>query len=122
MKAILLFLAALALLPGCSHLPEPSTVLRDVDSVGRGVAHVLGWCESAGGDATRIAAAAEAARHGDYPTALEQAKAVVSELRAGGTVVPDETATLLELAEQVLAARAVEQGMRAVSTSKAGAS
>jgi hypothetical protein len=87
-------------------------VLSTIDAVGKGVAHVLGWCEENGAD---VEAARKAAADRDYVKAIELAKLVVAGLREAGQPIPEDTEVLLRLAEGAAAAEAIQSGMRALS-------
>ena len=101
-------------LAGCSGA-QIAAALKAADAVGRGIANVAGWCEENGAKPADVVATVESAKKGDYQQALDLAARMVSELKRSGVKVPDETATMLELAQQAYAAKALEQGLRALS-------
>lgn len=101
---------------GCAELPP---ILSTADAVGRGVAHVFGWCRDNHADPALLAQALESARAGDYAAGLEVLAKAIEALKAAGVTPPPETATILDLAREAAAARAIEQGMRALSAPKA---
>lgn len=114
---LLIFLVALV--PACSARLNGVPVLSTIDAVGRGVSHVLGWCEERGIDPGTVQTAKQAVVDRDYGTALEIAKTLVQKSRAAGDPIPEQTEVLLRLAEGALAAQAVQDGMRALSSAPA---
>lgn len=101
-------------LVGCSGTQLASTI-QTADALGRGVAHVLGWCEQNGATPSDLIAAVEDARKGDYGEALRLAALMVEQAKQAGHEPPSETATVLALAQELEAARAVEQAARALA-------
>ena len=103
----------LIFLAGCSA-SELASNIKTADAIGRGVAHVIGWAEQNGATPADVVAAVTKAKEGDYAEALRLAALMVAEAKRQGHEPPDETATMLALAQELQAARAVEQGMRAL--------
>ena len=114
-----ILLGVVLALGACSTLRSGVPVLSTIDAVGRGVSQVLGWCEERGIDPVAVAAAKQAVVDRDYGTALELAKALVQKSRSAGDPIPEETEVVLRLTEGALAAQAVQEGMRALSTTPA---
>lgn len=113
---VLLLCAAVLIASGpqaCT--PQQVATLTAVDAVGRGLAHALGYCADAGADRVKLDQAVTEAKRSNYAPAVVLARQMVAELEAAGKQTPEEVATTLDLLEEVIAARAVEQGMRALS-------
>lgn len=111
MRAIILC----ACLLGCSHLSGVAAALQTADTVGRGVARVLNWCEENGARPEDIVNAAEKVKEGDNSEALRLAFLMVKGLRARGVEMPEDQAAILQLAEELQAAQAIEQAARALA-------
>lgn len=105
---------AVFLLAGCSVL-KGVPALSALDAIGRGVAHVVGWCEDRGIQPATVETARQAIADRDYPTALDLATRLVAAARAKGDPIPEEVEVTLRLAEGALAAQAIQDGMRALS-------
>lgn len=108
----------LIFLVGCSSLPSIADGIKTADSVGRGVARVLSWCEQNGATPGDVLKAVENVRRGDYEEALRLAFLIVQELRRQGVEVPSDQAAILQLASELQAARAIEQAARALAGRK----
>jgi hypothetical protein len=102
----------LVFLAGCSSHPGLVSTLKAADSVGRGLARVLGYCESNGAD---ISSAVARANEGDLGGAMAIAQRLVAELRSKGVETPEDTKAILKLAQELYAAKAVEQAARALA-------
>lgn len=100
---------------GCVSASQLASTIATADTVGRGVANVLGWCEAHDANPQDVQKAVEAAKAGDYAEALRLARLMVDAAKASGATVPAETASILDLAQEVIAARAVEQAARALA-------
>lgn len=112
----LALLVPLALGPGvaaCSTLKDAVPALTQADAVGRGVAHVLGWCDAQEPDA--VTAAKIAAARGDYAQALQIAEGIVTRSREAGVEVPESVEVTLRLAEGAVGAEAVQNAARALA-------
>lgn len=112
------YLACLAviclLLPACGSLPGVPA-LTALDAIGRGVAHVVGWCSDRGIEPATVDSARQAIADKDYAAALDLAVRLVTAARAKGDPIPEDVEVTLRLAEGALAAQAVQDGMRALS-------
>lgn len=95
--------------PACSGGSVPA-ILTAADAIDRGAAQVLGWCEANGASPTDVAQAAAAAEKGDMAGAFTILDRLVAERGA-----PQDVRDLLVLAEGAYAAKAVQDGMRALS-------
>lgn len=115
--AVLLMVALAAPMTACTPAQRSGVpVLSTVDAVGRGLSHVLGWCEENGADESRLAKAERATENRDYLAAIALASEMVRDARKEGAAVPEDVEVTLRLAEGLMAAHAIEQGMRALST------
>lgn len=99
----------------CSSVPSIMSAVQTADTVGRGVCRVLGWAEQNGATPGDVMKAAENVRRGDYDEALRMAFLMVKELRRQGIEVPPDQAAILQLSEELQAARAIEQAARALA-------
>lgn len=103
----------LVFLLGCSTASLLSG-LKTADTIGRGVAQVLGWCESNGASPVDVLAAVEKVRAGDSAEALRLTALMVNELRKQGAIPPESTAAVMQLAVELQAAKSFEQFARAM--------
>lgn len=113
MKRALLLLALA--LPACGSAATGVGVLSAVDAIGRGVAHVAGWCDERGIEPETVRTVYKAIDERDWRLALTEATRLVSAARARGDQVPEDVEVTLRLAEGAVAAQAIQDGMRAVS-------
>ncbi len=102
----------------CSSLAPGIPVLSTVDAIGRGVAHVVGWCEERGVEPATVASAKQAVADRDYRLALDLISRAVTASRKAGDPIPEDVEVTLRLAEGALAAQAIQDGMRALSGAK----
>lgn len=116
----LILLAALASLSGCAALKTGVPMLSQADAIGRGLAHVVGWCDDRGIQPSTVAMAKQAIDERDYALAFELATRIVTASRAAGDPIPEQVEVTLRLAEGALAAQAIQDAARALS-SDAGA-
>lgn len=86
-----------------------------MDAIGRGVAHVAGWCDERGIEPETVRTVYKAIDEKDWRLALAETSRMVSAARARGDQVPEEVEVTLRLAEGAIAAQAIQDGMRAVS-------
>jgi hypothetical protein len=106
------------LLTGCGAASTIASGIRTANTVGRGLAPVLGWCEENGGAVDRIRGAADAIQRNDLGQALDLTSSVVRDLKRLGVPVPEDKAALLQLATELYAAQAIEQAARALAGRK----
>lgn len=93
-----------------------SAVLTTAEAFVTGIMHVLDWLKTRGVDPQTVKDAYAAAQDKDYGMAVAIASELVSKARAAGDPIPEYVETELRMAEGLLASKAVEQGMRALST------
>jgi hypothetical protein len=117
-KVILLSNLVCFILPtfmfACAALTSAVPVLSQADAIGRGVAHVLGWCEDNKVSPDVIAKAAKELADKQYLAAISAVEPALTKAINRGEV-PVEVQTSYQLAKGLAAAYAVEQGMRALS-------
>lgn len=101
-------------LSGCGAASHIASAIHTADTIGRGLAPVLGWCEANGGAVDRIKGAADAIQREDIGQALELTSSVVRDLQRLGVPIPEDKAALLQLATELYAAKAIEQAARAL--------
>jgi hypothetical protein len=114
------------LLVACAALQAAETaavpVLTTADALGRDLSKVLGWCDARGISPTTVQTARQALADKDYGTATVIVADIIAKARVAGDPIPEDVAVTVALAEGLLAAHAIEVGMRALSEpSDAGA-
>jgi len=96
--------------------------LSAADLVGRSAARVLGWCENTpGANTSRLAQAKKAIEDEDLLTAAALLHQAVTELRESGKEPPADVAGS-QMLLGALAAEAIQNGMRALSTTPSAGS
>jgi hypothetical protein len=90
--------------------------LTQVDAIGWTLMQALAWCEAHGVDAKSIAAAKEAIERKDLGQGIELIRKALEKTAESGEPVPPEVVALVQTAEGAIAAEAVQDGMRAIST------
>jgi hypothetical protein len=111
--------AALAflILTSCSAADQ-ARVLTAADSMATATLHVLEWAKAHGIDAATVVEAAHAVAMKDYKTAVPLLAGIVDASIKAGDVPDQDVQAFILLAEQIVAAQALEDGTKAISVSK----
>jgi hypothetical protein len=113
---------ALAAIFSASLTSCTPSALSAADLVGRSAARVLGWCENTpGANSSRLAQAKKAIEDEDLLTAAALLHQAVNELRESGKEPPADVAGS-QMLLGALAAEAIQNGMRALSTTPSAGS
>jgi hypothetical protein len=99
--------------PAQRALMVPS--MSKIDAIGIAVSHAVGWCEAHGADATAVSTARKALVDRDPGTAISVIRKMLEATAAAGEPVPPELVATVELAEGLLAAKALQEGMQAIT-------
>jgi len=116
-------LAMLAVIAPCVHVSCTPTqraalgvpALSQADAIGIAVSHAVGWCEAHGADATAVQTARTALVERDPGLAITVVRKMLIVSAAVGEFVPRELVATVELAEGLLAAKAIQEGMQAIT-------
>lgn len=94
-------------------------VLSTVDAIGIQVAHAMQWCDDHGVDQDLVQKVKHAADAKDFPTTIALLRKGFEVAAKNGQAVPAEIVATVDVLEQALAAQAVGEAMRALSTDAA---
>lgn len=106
--------ALVLMVSGCVALRSAVPILSQADAIGRGVSHLLGWCEDNKVSPAAIAEAERELAAKNYAAAIAAFEPALTRAIQRGDVSEDVQAEY-QLARGMAAAYAVEQGMRALS-------
>lgn len=113
---MLRYLTAL-LLVSCSAFQVPTTipVMDKYNAVELALYEVVDWAREHEGETKTIQETSTALDEHDYTTALDDCKKLLVESAAHGDAPPREIIAALTLVENMLAAEAIQDGMRSIS-------
>ena len=119
-----LVLIALLALYGCTPAERAKLavpVLSQIDAIGATIAQAVGWCEDHGADEKSVLKALQAISDKDPVSAVEVVRGMLEASAKAGEPVPPEIVALVQTAEMAAAAEAVQDAMRALSTTSSTA-
>ncbi len=91
-------------------------VISQIDAIGSTLAQAVGWCEDHGADRAAVDDARKAIQEKDLGAAIERIHVILQKSAESGEKIPVEVVALVETARGALAAQAIQDGMRALST------